>query len=174
MLRPVGILLLAALLAGCNAERRRATLETLRSAVEPPALPADTIPEVLDYAADLQVDLSEMAKLPIGVLYSELAPNDSVAALAADTLPVGAGDSVALAYQAWLADGTLVDSAEVVTRVGAGDVLVGIDAALPGMKPGGRRKLVLSPGLAFGVEGRDLVPPNAVVVVDLELRGRIR
>ena len=165
--------MLMALLTGCG-ERGRGTLENLRKAVDPPELPADTVPEALDYAADLQVDISAMAKLPEGVLYQDLPPNDSLVAMAADSIPVAAGDSVALKLRGWLPNGIPVDSSAVQVRIGAGDLLAGIDAALPGMKPGGRRKLVLSPGLAFGEEGRDLVPPNAVVVYDVELVGRIR
>ncbi|HEV8600880.1 MAG TPA: FKBP-type peptidyl-prolyl cis-trans isomerase [Gemmatimonadales bacterium] len=160
------LLLLAAFCAsllGCGS-KGKTTLESLRSAVQPPPPPPDTIPEMLDYAADLQVDLSEMAKLPIGVLYAELAPGNGPA--------VAVGDSVEVAFQAWLPDGTKVDSAVTGLRIGAGDVPAGIDAALPGMQPGGRRKLVLSPGLAFGAEGRDNIPPNAVLVYDLELRAK--
>jgi len=148
---------------GCVSKGKE-TLESLRAAVQPPPPPPDTIPEVLDYAADLQVDLSEMAKLPIGVLYRDLAPGDGP--------EVAAGDSVEVSFQGWLPDGTKVDSAVTAFRIGAGDVPSGIDAALEGMKPGGRRKVVLSPGLAFGAEGRDNIPPNAVLVYDLELRAK--
>jgi hypothetical protein len=153
------------ILASCGRETRRSAVETIRSAFNPPLPPADTIPEVLDYAADLQVDISEMAKLPVGVLYSDIAPGDGP--------PVADGDSVTISYQGWLPDGAKVDSVEQGVRVGAGDVIQGIDAALPGMKPGGRRKLVLSPGLGFGGEGRDNIPPNAVLVYDVELRSRV-
>jgi FKBP-type peptidyl-prolyl cis-trans isomerase FkpA len=162
-----GLLLLTALclalVASCRDTRR--TLGSLRSAVEPPTPPPDTIPEMLDYAADLQVDLSEMAKLPIGVLYT-----DVIVGTGADVV---AGDSVEVAFQGWMPNGTKVDSADLVLRVGAGDVIAGIDAALPGMKPGGKRKLVLPPGLGYGGEGKANVPPNTVLVYDVELRARM-
>ena len=154
---------LCATVVGCGSKSKE-TLESLRAAVQPPPPPPDTIPEVLDYAADLQVDLSDMAKLPIGVLYRDLAPGEGPEA--------GAGDSVEVSFQAWLPDGTRVDSAITALRIGAGDVPSGIDAALEGMKPGGRRKVVLSPGLAFGAEGRENIPPYAVLVYDLELRAK--
>lgn len=154
-----------AILASCGKETRRSAVETLRSVFNPPPPPADTIPEVLDYDANLQVDISEMAKLPVGVLYADVAPGEGP--------PVVEGDSVTIGYQGWLPDGTKVDSVEQGVRIGSGDVIPGIDAALPGMKPGGRRKLVLSPGLGFGGEGRDNIPPNAVLVYDVELRSRV-
>jgi len=161
------VLLAAALCAviACGSDGKPSALGALRSAIDPPPPPPDTIPEMLEYAADLQVDLSEMAKLPVGVLYAELAPGAGP--------EIVAGDSVELAYQAWLPNGAKVDSAVTQVRVGAGDVVAGIDAALPGMKPGGRRKLVLPPGLAFGAEGRDNIPPNSVLVYDLELRAKL-
>ena len=156
-------LLIAAL--GCSSDSRRTGLESLRRAVEPQPPPADTIPEMLDYAADLQIDLSEMAKLPSGVLYADVTPGTGD--------PAVAGDSVEIAYQGWLPNGSKVDSAVTAVRVGAGDVLAGIDAALPGMQPGGRRKLILPPGLAFGPEGRGNVPPNTVLVYEVTLRARL-
>jgi FKBP-type peptidyl-prolyl cis-trans isomerase len=66
-----------------------------------------------------------------------------------------------------------VDSVQTGIRVGAGDALAGVDAALPGMKVGGIRKLVLSPGLAFGPEGGYGIPPNAVMVYNVEARAKI-
>lgn len=154
---------LASGVVGCGSDTRRAA-ESLRSTFDPPP-PPDTIPEMLEYAADLQVDLSEMAKLPIGVLYADITPGTGT--------EVVAGDSVEIGVQGWLPNGTRIDSTVAVLQIGAGDVIAGIDAALPGMKPGGRRKLVLTPGLAYGAEGRDNVPANSVVVYDLELRARI-
>jgi peptidylprolyl isomerase len=161
----VGLAVLLLLAAACSSESRRAAVETLRSAGNPPAPPPDTIPEFLDYSADLQVDLSDMAKTPAGVLYREVAPGTGP--------EVVEGDSVLVHYQGWLPDGLLVDSALVGVRVGAGDALPGIDAALPGMKVGGIRKLVLSPGLAFGAEGTSGIPPGSVLVYDLEVRSKV-
>ncbi len=160
-----GLTCLAILLAACGKDARHAAVEALRSAGNPPEAPGDTIPEDLDYAADLQVDLSEMVKTPAGVLYREVQPGTGP--------EVASGDSVVVFYQGWTPSGSLVDSTVVGVRVGAGDILPGIDAALPGMKVGGIRKLVLSPGLAFGAEGSYGVPPNTVLVYDLEVREKI-
>lgn len=155
---------LVAVILGCAGDTKRAT-QSIRSAFDPAVAPPDTIPEALDYAADLQVDISEMAKLPVGVLYRDVAPGTGD--------PIVVGDSAEILIQGWLPNGQRVDSGVVALRVGAGDVIQGIDAALPGMLPGGRRKLVLSPGLAYGADGREGVPPNAVVVYDVELRAKL-
>jgi peptidylprolyl isomerase len=152
------LLTLLVLAAACSGESRRAAVETLRSAANPPAPPPDTVPE-------FQVDLSDMVKLGSGVLYRDLATGTGP--------ELAEGDSVVVHYQGWLPNGVLVDSALAGIRVGAGDALPGIDAALPGMKVGGIRKLVLSPGLAFGAEGASGIPPGSVLVYDLEVRNKL-
>jgi len=149
-------------LAACSGESRRSAAESLRSTFNPPPPPPDTIPEQVDYAADLQIDIAEMAELPNGVLYGD--DSTGVGAVAA------VGDSAEIRFEGWLPNGMRVDSASGGIRIGAGDVIPGIDAALPGMKVGGWRRLVLSPGLAFGAEGRDAIPPNSVLVYLVELR----
>ena len=159
----ISLLLLLAL-AGCSRDGASRGLQGLREAFNPPAPPPDTVPEMLDYSPDLQVSVADMAKLPEGVLWQDVVPGDSLAA------PVAAGDSVEIGFDGWLPNGVRADQGLVSARVGAGTVLLGLDLALPGMRPGGRRKLVLSPGLAYGAEGLDgQIPPNAVLVYDLLL-----
>jgi len=140
-------------------------VESIRSAFSPAPLPPDTLPEMLQYAADLQVNVSEMARLPEGVLWIDLAPGVGA--------EVVAGDSVQVALWGWLPDATPVDSAVTALRIGQGQVIEGLDLGIPGMKPGGRRQLVFSPGLGYGAEGGDHIPPNAVLVYLVELRGKL-
>lgn len=168
MRRP-GFLLMAllALAPACKlGSSARSAAESMRSSLNPAAPPPDTIPEMLDYAADLGVNISEMAKLPEGVLWVDLAPGDGV--------PAAAGDSVELGLQAWLPDGTRVDSTAATVRIGSGQVIDGIELTVPGMKPGGRRQLVVPPGLGYGAQGREGVPPNAVLVYLVDLRAVLR
>jgi FKBP-type peptidyl-prolyl cis-trans isomerase len=77
-------------------------------------------------------------------------------------------------YRGWLPSGLLVDSGFAAVRVGAGSVLAGIDLGIAGMQPGGRRKLVIPPGLGYGAEGIGEIPRLAVLVYDLELVRIIR
>jgi FKBP-type peptidyl-prolyl cis-trans isomerase len=120
---------------------------------------------MLDYSADLGVNISDMAKLPEGTLYEDVVPGEGD--------PASAGDSVTIRFDGWLPNGAHVDSGTVALRLGAGNIIPGIEVAVPGMKPGGRRKLVIPPGLAFGEEGRDAIPAWAVMVYDVTLQGRI-
>jgi FKBP-type peptidyl-prolyl cis-trans isomerase len=55
--------------------------------------------------------------------------------------------------------------------VGKRRAIAGIEYALIGMKPGGYRKVRLSPHVAYRDEGlTDLIPPNAVLNIELWLR----
>jgi FKBP-type peptidyl-prolyl cis-trans isomerase FkpA len=80
-------------------------------------------------------------------------------------------------FTVWLADGT-----QVVTTRGAGQTtsplalgnpqtLAFWRLGVPGMRVGGTRKLVVPPALGFGAGGNSSagVPPNATLVVDVEL-----
>jgi hypothetical protein len=164
---PLLLALAAVLIFGCKiSASARSAAESVRNSLNPSALPPDTIPEMLDYAADLGVNISEMAKLPEGVLWADLSPGDGPAAVA--------GDSVELGVEGWLRDGTRVDSSGTAVRIGAGQVIDGIELALPGMKPGGRRQLVIPPGLGYGGQGREGIPPDAVLVYVVELRSVVR
>lgn len=57
-------------------------------------------------------------------------------------------------------------------QLSRGHLMAGLVYALEGMRAGGRRRVRISPHLAFGGQGvPDRVPPNAVLVFDLELLG---
>jgi len=158
---------LAAVLLACRADSpARTAIRSIGAQLNPPPPPPDTIPELLDYNANLGVNVGDMAKLPTGVLYQDVVVGNGAVAAPAD--------SVDIAYQGWLPDGSRVDSGAVSLRLGSGTLIQGMEDAIPGMKPGGRRKLVIPPGLAYGSDGRDAIPPNAVVVYDVELRAIVR
>jgi FKBP-type peptidyl-prolyl cis-trans isomerase (trigger factor) len=57
------------------------------------------------------------------------------------------------------------------TTLGSREAIAGVEYSLIGMKKGGYRKVRVSPHLAFRDKGlSDLVPGNAVLVVELWLR----
>jgi FKBP-type peptidyl-prolyl cis-trans isomerase 2 len=55
--------------------------------------------------------------------------------------------------------------------LGSRQTIAGIEHSLAGMKPGGYRKVRVSPHLAYRDQGlQDLIPPNAVLIIELWLR----
>ena len=60
-------------------------------------------------------------------------------------------------------------------RLGQREAIAGAEHALTGMKVGGYRKVRISPHLAYRDKGiPDLIPPNAVLIVEIWLRGLVQ
>ena len=101
--------------------------------------------------------------------------------LAVDDLVPGAGETatsgqtVVVHYTGWLGDGRKFDSSRdrgrpFSFRLGGGQVIVGWDEGVAGMKVGGKRKLTVPPALGYGEAGAGgVIPPNATLVFEVEL-----
>ena len=93
-----------------------------------------------------------------------------------------AGKPVAVHYTGWLYDpskpegkGAKFDSSvdrrePFVFPLGGGRVIRGWDEGVVGMKVGGKRTLIIPADMAYGARGAGgVIPPNAVLVFDVEL-----
>lgn len=86
-----------------------------------------------------------------------------------------AGKPVKVHYTGWLENGTKFDSSvdrgePFVFTIGAGQVIPGWDEGVMSMKVGGKRKLIVPPQLGYGAAGAGgVIPPNAVLIFDVEL-----
>ncbi len=80
---------------------------------------------------------------------------------------------VTIHYVTWLSDGSVVDASlggePFTLRLGGNEVIQGWNQGIPGMKVGGRRKLVVRPGLAYGSRGTPNVPGNSTLVFEVQL-----
>lgn len=73
-------------------------------------------------------------------------------------------------YKAYLLDGTTVyDTGSSSTRVALDGSIYGWQLAIPKMDIKDKMLLFLPSRLAYGEEGHDDIPPNAVVIFDIEL-----
>ena len=103
---------------------------------------------------------------------SGLQYQDLVAGAGAEAV---AGKSVTVHYTGTLQDGSQFDSSVDRNQpfsfiLGAGQVIPGWDEGVAGMKVGGKRKLVIPPGLAYGAQGYPpVIPANATLTFDVEL-----
>jgi FKBP-type peptidyl-prolyl cis-trans isomerase FkpA len=93
------------------------------------------------------------------------------------------GKTVRVYYTGWLYSVTATDNKGGVFdsnttglgfsfTIGAGTVIKGWDQGVPGMKVGGKRRLILPPELGYGVNGNGaVIPGNATLIFEIQLLG---
>jgi FKBP-type peptidyl-prolyl cis-trans isomerase len=89
---------------------------------------------------------------------------------------VKAGETVTIRYTGWLTDGKVFDTTEKEGKEPATfplkRLIKGWQEGLPGIKPGGVRRLKIPADLAYGAKGfGDDIPPNSTIVFEIEVIG---
>jgi FKBP-type peptidyl-prolyl cis-trans isomerase len=106
---------------------------------------------------------------PSGLKYTDLKVGDGEEAKS--------GQVVNVHYTGWLENGTKFDSSldrkqPFSFKLGAGQVIQGWDQGVAGMKVGGRRKLIIPPGLGYGGQSvGGVIPANSTLIFEVELLG---
>jgi FKBP-type peptidyl-prolyl cis-trans isomerase FkpA len=99
-------------------------------------------------------------------------------------IKAGSGDELtankkgAVVYKGWLTNGQMFDQSRTGSdgklqpftfTLGAGQVVRGWEEGLAGMKVGGSRLIIVPPAVGYGAQGQGSVPPNSVMVFQVEL-----
>jgi FKBP-type peptidyl-prolyl cis-trans isomerase FkpA len=90
------------------------------------------------------------------------------------------GHQAAVYYRGWLTNGTLFDQSKTGSNgqlqpfdftldAQPEQVIAGWDQGLAGMKVGGIRLLIVPPAVGYGATGQGSIPPNAVLVFEVQL-----
>ena len=87
---------------------------------------------------------------------------------------VAKGSVVTMQYRGWLTDGREFDETYSKGKAfsfteGGGTVVDGVAEAMFGMKAGGERRLIVPPTVGYGAAGKDPIPPDAMMIFDVEL-----
>jgi FKBP-type peptidyl-prolyl cis-trans isomerase len=131
---------------------------------EPQSYPNIPI-ESTTFGTNLNVNLAASTKTASGLYYRDIAVGTGQTVLATD--------SVKVFYQGALSSGQIfgqnLGQAPFEFRLGKGTVIQGWDEGLVGMKVNGTRQLIIPPSLAYGSSGRDIIPPNAVLVFNVTM-----
>lgn len=167
---PAAVAALAALVAGCGYPD-----PSVNSG--PAATVSETTPTPQAGGDDFhEGDGRPTVKFPDGLRYIDLKVGDG------QIVPPGA--TVRVQYTGWLSDGKMFDTSRqagrdtlcailVNTQSTNGDctpVIPGWNEGVPGMKVGGKRKLIIPPALAYGDQGAPpTIPANATLTFSIEL-----
>ncbi len=169
--RPLLASLLLALAAPASAQAPAKWPTGLTPAVRAPARPQERLllqpfgvilPESI--APVLGVRRDSLRLTSRGVLYDDITPGGGEL--------VQPGDSLAVHFIGYLANGTPVTRSRdepFRVRLGAGRVIVGWEEALPGMRVGGTRQVIIPSALGYGAKGSGAIPPNATLLFDLQV-----
>lgn len=84
------------------------------------------------------------------------------------------GATVTIHYTGWTLDGDSFDSSRKrgePTTFPLEDLIVGWQKGIPGMKPGGIRRLMIPYQWAYGERGKPPIPPKATLVFEVKYLG---
>jgi FKBP-type peptidyl-prolyl cis-trans isomerase len=87
--------------------------------------------------------------------------------------PVPAGATVTIHYTGWLTDGKVFDNSRMKAMPATfplNNLIAGWQQGIPGMKPGGIRRLEIPSNLGYGDRGSPPdIPPKATLVFEIKL-----
>jgi FKBP-type peptidyl-prolyl cis-trans isomerase FkpA len=123
-------------------------------------------PATETFASSLGVNIAAMTKKSDNLYIQDLVVGTGAEAIV--------GRTVRLHYTGWLANGTQFETSIGGQPLdpfvlGSGRVIPGWDQGIPGMRVGGKRRLVIGSALAYGPTGQGKIGPNQTLIFDVEL-----
>ncbi len=131
--------------------------------------PFEVITEI-EFASSLGIDLADFTQLASGVYIRE----DSVGTGAV----IAVGDTVAVDYITWLANGLRIDSGSIpipgiidVFEYGVTRLIDGFTLGMEAMAEGGTRTIIIPPALGYGANPPpgSPIPVGAILIFEIEL-----
>jgi FKBP-type peptidyl-prolyl cis-trans isomerase len=120
--------------------------------------------DTVQFAPALEVDLAASKRVTNGLHYRDIIVGTGPWA--------HRGSEVTVRYVGALADGrafTSLNEPAATFRLGEGTVIQGWERGIVGMRAGGRRQLIIAPDLGYGRQQTGVIPPNSVLVFDVEI-----
>jgi peptidylprolyl isomerase len=154
-------------LAACKSSSKKAVATDSKSATEDNSKTTQASTPLTTQAPTAEpIVLDGAINTNSGLQYLEITVGDGASPKA--------GDIVKMNYIASLPDGTEIYNTYTVNQPasaiwGRDQLLPGWDEGLGLMKAGGKAKFILPPELAFGAEGRGIIPANSQIVMEVEL-----
>jgi FKBP-type peptidyl-prolyl cis-trans isomerase FkpA len=119
--------------------------------------------ERASFAPSLGVHLDAMTRRPSGLYVQDLVSGTGAVAIR--------GRAVVVRYTGWLPSGKQFDSGEITVTLGSNKTIRAWEDGLLGMRVGGKRRLVVPPSMGYGASGAGDIPPNSVLVFEMEMTG---
>lgn len=113
----------------------------------------------------IKPEVGKTVTLPGGLQYIILTPGTGAPALP--------GHQVTVNYTGRLTNGNIFDTSigrqPFVFMLNAGQVILGWDIGVAGMKVGEKRKLIIPSSLGYGSGGSGNIPPDSVLIFEVDL-----
>ena len=119
--------------------------------------------EKTEFAASLGVDLAASTKTPSGLYYRDIVVGPGATA--------AKGDTATVQYSLYNVNGSRLETGSFSFTLGTPGVIAGFDEGVTGMKVGGQRQLIIPPHLGYGNRWYGTIPPNSILVFDVQLQG---
>lgn len=172
----IGLVLAAAVLSACGGDNGSTTDQSASGGSQPFRIPVGRVPvrrgDALKFKADGLVGQEPKPITPEGPPPFSLASQDLIAGIGTGPLD---GEKVTVQYvgvdykTGKKFESSWDEGRPFTFKFGSGSAVAGFEQGIDGMEVGGRRELVVPPGLEYGGSRQKAVPSNAtaIFVVDL-------